>query len=82
MALNFPANPVDKQIYQNFKWSETIGAWQFFSPLELNQIEGVTVPAPAKGDILYYDGNGWINSSPEEANLSDKDLGALFWMYA
>lgn len=82
MALNFPANPVDEQIYENFKWSETIGAWQFFSPLELNQIEDVTAPAPAEGDILYYNGNEWINSSPEDANLSDKDLSALFWMYA
>jgi hypothetical protein len=82
MALNFPANPVDGQIYENFAWSDSVNAWQFFSPLTLNEIEDVTAPAPVGGDILFYNGNEWINSSPEDADLSDKDLSALFWMYA
>lgn len=82
MALNFPANPVDGEIYENFKWSASVGAWQFFAPLELDQIEDVTAPAPTAGNILYYNGTEWINASPEEADLTDKDLSALFWMYA
>ena len=82
MALNFPANPSDGDRYENFVWNDSVGAWQFTSPLTLNEIEDVTTPAPIRGDVLYYNGNEWVNASPEEAELSDKNLSVLFWMYA
>jgi hypothetical protein len=82
MALNFPANPEDGEKYENFVWSASIGAWQFTSQLTLNELEDVTTPAPISGDLLYYNGQEWVNASPEEADVSDKDLNVLFWMYA
>ncbi len=82
MALNFPVSPADGDVYENFIWSASVGAWQFTSPLTLNEIEDVTAPAPLQGDVLYYNGSQWINASPEEAELSDKNLNVLFWMYA
>ncbi len=82
MALNFPANPVDGEVYENFVWDEAIGVWKVKSLFELNQLQDVTTPSPLQGDVLYYDGSQWINASPEEAELSDKNLNVLFWMYA
>jgi hypothetical protein len=82
MALNFPVNPADGDTYENFVWDEGIGAWQFTSQLTLNEIEDVTTPSPNEGDLLYYNGNQWVNASTEEADVSDKDLNVLFWMYA
>jgi hypothetical protein len=82
MALNFPVSPAEGDRYENFIWDATVGVWQFFAPLTLNEIEDVTTPAPNDGDLLYYNGTQWINASPEEAELSDKNLSVLFWMYA
>lgn len=82
MALNFPISPADGEIYENFRWNAEIGAWQVFSPLTLNEIEDVTAPSPNAGDIVYWNGSGWVSASPEEADLTDKNLNALFWMYA
>jgi hypothetical protein len=28
MALNFPNEPEDGEIYEGFKWNATVGAWQ------------------------------------------------------
>ncbi len=84
MALNFPASPVDGDSYENFVWNESVGAWQFTSPLTLNEIEDVTTPAPLEGDLLYYNGTQWVNAAPGDINIgtSDENLSALFWMYA
>mgnify|MGYP001154064013 CR=1 FL=1 len=82
MALNFPANPSDGEIYDKFRWDAAIGAWLLYSPLTLNEIQDVDALAPSSGDILYWNGSEWEAVSPEEAELSDKDLNALFWMYA
>ncbi len=82
MALNFPASPANGDTYENFVWDAAIGAWQFTTQLTLNEIEGVTTPAPNSGDLLYYNGTQWVNASPEEAEVTDKDLNVLFWMYA
>jgi hypothetical protein len=84
MALNFPADPVDGQIYENFEWDEAIGAWQFRSNFNLNQLQDVSTPTPNEGDLLYYNGTEWINAAPADINIgtSDENLSALFWMYA
>jgi hypothetical protein len=82
MALNFPANPADGEVYENFVWDEAIGVWQVQTLFELNQLQDVTTPSPNEGDLLYYNGTQWVNASKEEADVSDKNLNALFWMYA
>ena len=84
MALNFPANPVDGEVYENFVWSESVGAWQIRALFELNEIQDVNAPAPVEGDLLYYNGTEWINAAPSDINIgtSDENLSALFWMYA
>jgi hypothetical protein len=84
MALNFPANPVDGQLYENFAWNESVGAWQIRALFELNEIQDVNAPAPIEGDLLYYNGTEWVNAAPADINIgaSDENLSALFWMYA
>jgi hypothetical protein len=84
MALNFPAEPVDGQTYENFVWDGSVGVWQVQSNLNLNNLIDVSINDANEGDLLYYNGAQWVNASAEELNISgsDEDLGALFWMYA
>lgn len=82
MALNFPTNPVDGQIYENFRWNEIVGVWQVYAPITLDELEDVSSPSPNSGDLISYNGTEWVSASPEDLNVGDADLGALFWMYA
>ena len=84
MALNFPTNPADGQVYENFTWNDQVGAWQIRSLFELNELQDVTAPSPVEGDLLYYNGSEWVNAAPADINIgtSDENLTALFWMYA
>jgi hypothetical protein len=84
MALNFPANPTDGEVYENFEWDEAVGAWQVRSFFQLNELQDVTTPSPNQGDLLYYNGSQWVNAAPADINIgtSDENLSALFWMYA
>jgi hypothetical protein len=84
MALNFPAEPVDGQTYENFVWDEGAGVWQVRSSFNLDSLIDVDIDNANEGDLLYYNGAQWVNASAEELNISgsDEDLGALFWMYA
>ncbi len=84
MALNFPANPTDGEVYENFEWDEAVGAWQVRSFFQLNELQDVTTPFPNQGDLLYYNGSQWVNAAPADINIgtSDENLSALFWMYA
>lgn len=84
MALNFPASPSDGDIYENFEWDAAIGVWQVRSFFQLNELQDVTTPSPNEGDLLYYNGDQWVNVAPADINIgaSDENLSALFWMYA
>ena len=82
MALNFPLSPVDGESYDNFVWNEAIGAWQFSTPISLDNLTDVEVTDPTTDDLLYYDGAQWVNASPQDLNVGGADVGVLFWMYA
>lgn len=82
MALQFPLAPVDGEVYQNFIWNESVGAWQFSAPISLDNLTDVQVSSPATDDLLYYDGTQWVNASPQDLNVGGADVGVLFWMYA
>jgi hypothetical protein len=84
MALNFPGNPVDGQIYEGFAWNESIGVWQLRGLFALDSLQDVNAELPQTGDLLYYDGTEWVNVAPSDINIgaSDENLSALFWMYA
>jgi len=53
------------------KWNETIDRWQFtndgstYYPMVINldDLNDVVITTPNKGQILYYDGSGWVNTS-------------------
>jgi hypothetical protein len=84
MALNFPPNPVDGEVYDNFTWNESVGAWQVRGLFALNQLQDVSAETPEEGDLLYFNGAEWVNVAPSDINIgsSDENLSALFWMYA
>jgi hypothetical protein len=85
VALNFPNSPIDGQSYEGFIWNESVGAWQRADLLfQLNELTDVAAPSPVTGDLLYYNGEQWVNAAPEDINIgtSDENLSALFWMYA
>jgi hypothetical protein len=64
MALNFPANPTDGQVYESYTYDAAKGVWKkTVAAVTLNAISDVNVPSPSEGDIIIYttDGNVWVN---------------------
>jgi hypothetical protein len=57
MALNFPNNPDDGDVYEGYTWNDTVGAWQStlsdFFP---------TIVSPTIGQKLVFDGTNWVNT--------------------
>ena len=52
MALDFPSNPVDGQIYGNYQWSSSSGAWKGRPQLQQTSTQSPTAPtSPNIGDI-------------------------------
>lgn len=66
MALNFPTNPSDGDIYEDFYWDDAAGIWRRqLSITNLDDINDVSATTPTDGDFLTYDdatGN-WINET-------------------
>jgi hypothetical protein len=31
-AINFPPNPVDGQVFGNYSWDDSVGAWRLLPP--------------------------------------------------
>ena len=69
MALNFPSSPSDGDVYENYVWNDTVGAWQSNSGSYITMSE--TAPtSPAIGQlwfdetegkmyVYYYDGTSY-----------------------
>lgn len=54
MALDFPSNPTDGQIYNNFIWSSSSGAWKARPSYQQTTTQSPLAPAsPLVGDIWY-----------------------------
>ena len=62
MALNFPADPENGQVYQNYTYDSAKGVWKKVVA-NLNSLSDVDAASPSDGDILVYttDGNSWTN---------------------
>ena len=55
MALNFPNNPTDGQVYENFFWDDAAGIWRRqLTVTELNDLFDVDAPSPSNEDIVIY----------------------------
>jgi len=68
MTLNFPANPDDEDIYEDFVYDATKGAWklQAIPTNFLDQLVDVDVATASSGDYLTYnDSTGnWEPTAP------------------
>jgi hypothetical protein len=61
MALNFPADPENGQVYENYTYDAAKGVWKKIVA-NLNSLSDVDAASPSDGDILLYttDGNSWV----------------------
>ena len=57
MALNFPSSPSDGDVYSNYVWNDTVGAWQSRSGALVIMSE--TAPSnPAIGQLWFDESEG------------------------
>lgn len=69
MAINFPDSPSINDEYnagtKSWKWDGV--AWRLigdgFPPLSIDELTDVAVLSPADGEMLQYDGTGWVNTT-------------------
>ena len=62
-ALDFPATPTDGEVYGNYVWSASKGAWQASPTPQSVAVSSPTAPSNPKVDTLWYntqDGNTYI----------------------
>lgn len=69
MALDFPTNPTDGQIYGNYQYDDANNVWKLLpAPLQqLKNLGDVDVTSPSAGELLAYNAgtNKWENQPPE-----------------
>lgn len=74
MALDFPSNPIDGQIYGSYTWSSSRGVWQAREESAATAITSPIAPATANpGDI-------WVNTSTGIAFVYYDDGNSSQWM--
>lgn len=74
MALDFPSNPIDGQIYGSYTWSSSRGVWQAREESAATAITSPIAPATANpGDI-------WVNTSAGIAFVYYDDGNSSQWM--
>jgi hypothetical protein len=57
MALDFPANPVDGEVFGSYVWSASKGVWQSREESATVAITSPTAPPSANNGDLWYDTN-------------------------
>ena len=81
-ALNFPANPSNGDVYENYQYDGTDGVWKRLpsSSLGINGLADVTINSPADGQALVYDSgtSEWVNE-PTVIN-TDGDPGTKIYV--
>ena len=74
MALDFPANPVDGEVFGSYVWSATKGVWQSREEEAAIAIMSPTAPSTATpGDI-------WVNTSEGTAFVYYNDGSSSQWI--
>lgn len=77
MALDFPAEPEDGDVHDNFYWDATAGIWRrLLTVTYLDNIQDVSADSPADNDLLVYDDatSQWVS---QEVTYSINDLTSL-----
>jgi hypothetical protein len=69
MTLNFPVNPSNGDIYDNYIWIESEDAWRRLTTppnTRLNNLEDISIVTPVDGEVLIYDSASgeWVNETP------------------
>lgn len=74
MPLDFPSNPIDGQIYGNYIWSSSAGAWKSKPTVGSITVQSPTAPTSANaGDV-------WINTNDGTAFSYMNDGTSFQWV--
>jgi hypothetical protein len=72
VALDFPANPTDGQIYEQFFWDDTAGIWRNRQIVaKLDNLADVDAPNPEPEDKLIWNGTAWVAEAGNLNGISD-----------
>jgi len=76
-ALNFPPNPVDGEIFGNYRYDDAIGVWRLLPEVvpALSALTDTEITAPQMGDSLVYDGSDWVNAPKSGNAIINGDFG-------
>jgi hypothetical protein len=71
MPLDFPADPDDGDLYEDFYWSESAGIWrrQLSTVENIDDLDNVDAVDPADGDILVYSSSSDTWVAQEDATI-------------
>lgn len=61
MALDFPANPTNGQIYDSYVYNSTVGAWQAREDSATVAITSPTAPTSANNGDIWYNSNTGVS---------------------
>lgn len=75
MPLNFPTGPTNGQIYENYRWSSTVGAWQSLS-------SGAAVTMSETAPVNAFNGQLWFNETEGKMYVSYYDGTSTQWVSA
>lgn len=71
-ALDFPIDPTDGDVYENYVWVAALDAWRRLPidpAIPLGNLEDVTLTSPATDEVLKYDGTKWVNGPDEGGKI-------------
>jgi hypothetical protein len=75
MALNFPSNPSDLDVYENYRYNATVGAWQSIRTGALVEMSETAPANPLPGQL-------WFNETEAKMYVSYNDGSSTQWVAA